>query len=174
MAHRRAFPRGSGAIARARSTTWLEIEPLQFSIGANLILITHLMTAAELAKRPFTIVRTHLEVQVTSDQIGATERGVLGVGMAVVSDQAVAVGAAAVPAPIDDLDSDLFFLIKLLFYEFTFVTAAGFDSVSGTQASIDSKAMRKVNNDQEAVVVAQTGTVGARFQIGGRILIKEH
>ncbi len=52
----------------------------------------------------------------------------------------------------------------------------GFEAKDGRRFSIDSKAMRKVNADQDLIVVLEAtgGSDGTFFMLGGRILIKVH
>ena len=174
MARNRQFVRGAAAISKARKTTWFDIPPQSTALGGNVVFLAASMVAEELAKRPFTIVRTHLELMIVSDQLAASETQIVGVGIAVVSEQAEAIGVTAVPTPISDLNSDLWLLHKLLFNQLSFGSAVGFESQAGRLVSIDSKAMRKVNNDQEIVVMIETQGAGAAVTIGGRLLIKEH
>jgi len=176
MAHRRQFARGAQAIRQRRETSWLEVEPVSSTIGGTTAVITHVMSAAELAKRPFTIIRTHLVIRVISDQFAASEAQIVGVGACVVSDQAVAIGVTAVPTPMVDIESELWFLHQMVFNEFTFGSGVGFDSNAGTMVNIDSKAMRKVNDGEQAIFVVETDNLsaGAIIVVGGRVLIKEH
>jgi len=79
-------PRARGA---RRMTSWLEIPPSETTLtGAGGTIIASL-TTAEKAKLPFTIVRTHIACQVTSDQIAASETQFSALGGVVVSQQAV-------------------------------------------------------------------------------------
>ena len=175
MAHR-AFRRGSAAIRSARETEWVPITPTVNGLGAGSFAITNSLNAAALALRPFMIVRTHLQWSIVSDQVIATESQYAAVGLAVVSDQASAIGATAVPTPINDLGSDLWFLHSIMQSDFTFITGAGFSSGNVVQKDVDSKAMRKVNGDQDIVVVVETSSFsdGLTLVLGGRILIKLH
>jgi len=135
------------------------------------------MTAVELAKRPFTIIRTRLVVHISSDQLAVDELQVAALGVCVVSSQAVAIGVTAVPTPVSDAGSDLWLAHQPMVGEFAFVTGVGFDAAGGKQYMIDSKAQRKVNDDQELIIVVQNSVLsanGAQVTILGRILIKEH
>ena len=49
-----------------------------------------------------------------SDQTTASEGFHAGMGFSVVSDQAFAIGVTAVPTPMSDIDSDLFFVYETL------------------------------------------------------------
>ena len=93
-----------------RATSWFDIPPFSVAVVAGGGTILASLTAAELAKRPFTIIRTHLTFDVQSDQVAATEVQTGAMGMAVVSDQASALGVTAVPTPATDAASDLWYL----------------------------------------------------------------
>ena len=170
MAGKRVFAR-----APRRESQWLAIE-----FGADLVdnssILSGSLNAAALALRPFTIVRTHLEVHFATDQQIASESQAGAIGMCVVSEAAAAVGVTAVPTPIDELDSDLWYLHQSMLAEFVFGDATGFIGDSGVHYSIDSKAMRKVNNDQNVIIVVQGAAQGEGSLISsmGRFLIKLH
>ena len=151
-----------------RQSTWFSIGASSTAIASGSILSSSL-NAAALAMRPFTIVRTHLSLFVLSDQAAAVEAQEVGIGFAVVSDQAVAIGVTAVPTSITDIGSDLWYLHKMLYANETSLT----DRVTpGQQYTIDSKAMRKVDGDQDSVIVLEVRDKGAILLLGGRMLIK--
>ena len=172
----RRFSRGRGRLGSDRIMSWLPIDIASFSVSAAGTIVNSL-TTAEKARRPFTVIRTHLEVAMNTDQIIASEDQIGAVGMCVVSDQAVAIGAMAVPTPVTDLDSDLWFVHQLMFGEFVFMTAAGFQARTSVRTTIDSKAMRKVDDSEDLIMVAQSSSAlgeGITMITGGRLLIKEH
>jgi len=172
---RRDFRRGAAAIRQKRLTRWLDLTPAISAFTAEGGTILFSLTTEELALRPFTIVRSRIQVAIESDQLIASEFQVGAIGVAVVSDQAVAIGAAAVPTPITDIESDLWLVHQLLFSSFAFITAAGFDQRI-EQYAIDSKAMRKVEDGEDVVVVGELSSAGGGFNmfVGGRILVKLH
>ena len=173
MAHQRGrLSRGSGS---RRETQWLSLPVVQTTVADSSALALSL-TTAEKALRPFTIIRTHLVTLQTSDQSAASEDQFGAVGICVVSEAAEAVGVSAVPTPLSELDSDLWMVHQILFNEFQLDTAVGAESNAGRVLQIDSKAMRKVNNDQDVVVVTQgSGTGGGMvISMAGRMLIKLH
>ena len=131
------------------------------------------LNAAALALRPFTIIRTHVELFVLSDQSAAIEFQAGAFGMAVVSDQASAIGVTAVPTPVTDSDSDLFFVHQVFFADESNLTDR---TKGGNHYSIDSKAMRKVNGDQDLIISAELSDIGSGFRllVGGRFLLKLH
>jgi len=169
--HRRSY-RGTSK----RETSWLDLPPTAVQLGAASSSLFLQLTTAEKAKRPFTIERTHLTILVTSDQQIATETQIGAFGACVVSDQAAAIGITAIPTPIIDLASDLWFLHEMIFNDFTFATAASYQASAGRVYTIDSHGKRKVNDDQDIVFVGEASTIsdGLLFTIGGRLLIKEH
>jgi len=160
-----------------RESDWFAVNPSQSTVTAGGGTLIGSLNAAALALRPFTIVRTYLEVLISSDQQIATELYGVGISAAVVSDQALAIGVTAVPTPISDLDSDMFFLHRVMWGAFMFGSAVGI-AREGFPYSIDSKAMRKVNGDQDVAVVvesmASTVGEGSTVTVAGRMLIKTH
>ena len=174
--------RRSGLVLRGgvnrRQTRWLDVPSANASIGAaqGAILINSL-TAVELALRPFTVIRVEMALLLTSDQSAASEFQGAAVGMAVVSDQAVGIGVTAVPTPITDQESDLWFFYKLLKSEFTFASGVGFEQIIHP-IHASSRAMRKVEDGSDIVVVVESDiaavTAGVVVGTGGRVLIKLH
>ncbi len=171
MAHR-AFRRGAVAIRASRKSLWLSFLPIEVTLsgsaGTNLVTT---LNAAALALRPFTIVRTHFEIKLMSDQAAAVENQSMALGMAVVSEEAAGVGITAVPLPITNMGSSLFFMHQIVFGDGTRTATQTTDS---TYVSIDNKAMRKVDSGQDIVTIVEGGGVGAGMfiTIAGRQLIK--
>ena len=83
------------------------------------------------------------------------------------------IGVTGVPTPITDLGSDLWMLHQIFMGHESSLTDRTEDA---THYSIQSKAMRKVNNDQDFLVVAELSSAGNGFVLstGGRVLIKLH
>jgi len=175
MARGRARPIVRGGSRRL--TSWFDIAPTRSTLTAAGGSIQNSLTAAELALWPFTIIRTHLVVHIESDQAAASEFQIGAVGMAVVTEQAVAAGVGSVPTPVTDDDSDQFFVHQWLMNSFVLASAVGFDDAAGKVYEIDSKAMRKVSDSDNVVVVAEVDPVtggGINISIAGRLLIKNH
>ena len=108
-----------------------------------------------------------------SDQEAADEDQIGAVGAAVVSDQAATVGVTAVPTPITDKDSDMWFLHQYFASSFTFVTAAGF-SEQLKRYDFDSKAMRKVPEGTTIswMVENASATFGIEYYLQFAVLLK--
>ncbi len=141
-----------------------------------LAVLTSSLNAGALALRPFTITRTRLWAHVKSDQAATTEVYGCGLGAAVVSDQASAIGVTAVPTPVTDQDSDLFFLYETFVGELVVSSAIGIYE-GGNGRGVDSRAMRKVEDGSDVVFVLETMSspvAGTTFDFAGRMLIKLH
>ncbi len=171
MARRREFVRGAAAITHRRLTSWFEFAPVAVSMDGVGGTIIFSLNAAALALRPFTIVRSRFEIDLRSDQAAAIELQRVGLGMAVVSDQASGVGVTAVPTPITDMASDLWFVYQLIYADESNLTDRTRPS---TKMAIDSKAMRKVDIGQDLVIVGEASGLsnGTILTVGGRMLVK--
>ena len=169
------YTRGVSRGAR-REISWLDLPFTSTGFVADSAAIMLSLTAFEKARRPFTIVRTYLEILFLSDQIAASESQLAALGICVISDQAEAIGITAVPTPLTDLASDYWLLHQVLVGDFTFVSAVGVDAQAGRRYTIDSKAMRKVSDDQDVVVVGEADAIseGCVITLAGRLLIKEY
>ncbi len=165
--HTRTFKRGP-----TRKSLWLQFEPVEVTLGGpSATSLVFSLNAAALALRPFTVVRTHWELKLMSDQAAAVENQAVALGIAVVSDEAATVGITAVPLPSTNAGSALWFLHAWVFGDGTRTATTTTDS---SYRSIDSKAMRKVDNGQDVVVVLQGGGVGSGMfvTVAGRQLVK--
>jgi len=122
---------------------------------------------------PFTIMRTRGILTIESDQFAATENPFGAMGMAVVSEEALAAGVTAVPQPYSNSESDLFFVHQFFWSQFVFGDATGF-STDAHSFEFDSKAMRKVQPEERIVVVLENGSnaFGLNFLLNFRMLMK--
>ena len=179
MANIRAARR-SGRIFRGgrmvRETLWGFIGPTNTNMGAaSTAVLLNTLGASALAIRPFTIIRARGSMFLESDTITASEFYQASLGFAVVSEQAVAIGVTAIPTPQTDAGSDLWFVYESLQGRLRFATSAGFRD-TGHLKDYDSRAMRKVEEGQDLVIVAETSSIslGATLGYTGRFLVKLH
>ncbi len=165
-----------GVSRQVRETMWISVAAANTSIAsASTAVLVGSLNAAALALRPFTIVRVRGFIHLASDQEGSDENYSASIGYAVVSDQASAIGVTAVPTPETDRGSDLFFVHETLAGRFIFVSGlTAFETFPNR--TFDSKAMRKVNDDSDMVIVLETSSVssGVQFFDAARVLIKLH
>ncbi len=170
--------RKSGFVLRSggpkRETAWIAASVTNTALagpsGASLILVGN---AALLALTPFTIVRTRGLLNIRSDQSAASETFHVGLGWFVPTVQATAIGVTAVPTPMTDDGSDMFFVYEEASGRFDFTTGTGYRLVDVSRY-YDSKAMRKVNDDQDIAVTIETSasSAGATVLHHARFLIK--
>ncbi len=174
--------RKSGTVLRSsgpqRLTMWLDITTAEATLsGAPSAVLSNSLNAAALALRPFTVVRTRGILFLRSDQLVTGETYGVGMAQAVVSEQASAIGVTAVPTPVTDKESDLFFVYESLFGAIFIGSGAGTGvptSGGGEFMKWDSRAMRKVNDDQDVVLTLENEINGVQVTVTGRILIKLH
>jgi len=175
MANSRLIRSHSSRLVRGskRHTFWFGFGVASTTLSATGGTIIYNLNAGALALRPFTVVRTISEFFLSSDQAAAIETQQVAFGWAVVSDQASAIGVSAVPTPTTDLGSELWFFHKFIFGDESNLTDR---TRSGQRVSVESRAMRKVDEGQDVVGVAEldAGSTGAALVTGGRMLIKLH
>ena len=157
---------------QVRLTDWGFLNPANTTLAASSVILGSL-NAAALAMRPFTIIRQYYEIMLRSDQAAAVEIQIAGVGVCVVSDQASAIGITAIPTPLTDLGSDLWMLHQICMANAVDLTDR---TIPARHYSIQSKSMRKVNSDEDMMIVAQgsAASQGMILSMGGRFLIKLH
>jgi len=87
----------------------------------------------------------------------------------------VAIGITAVPTPVTDYGTDLWFMIEQLEGATQVATQVGFREY-GKDRYFDSKAMRKVDLGQDVAIVAETTAfqIGTLLTTSFRCLVKLH
>ncbi len=159
-----------------RQTRWIGLTEARNTLAAaNTAVLVTTANAALLALRPFTIVRTRGVLLMNSDQSTATEDWQVTYGHAIVSEQAAAIGVTAVPTPNADRGSDLWYVYEEGMGQVFNNTNIGVFHLSRVYR-FDSRAMRKVEDGQDLVSVAETGSLsdGVTIVAAGRFLIKLH
>ncbi len=175
MARKSGFVR-RGNIMR-RETRWFGITATNTVLAAaSTAVLFSGLTAELLALRPFTIIRSRGVLAADSDQAAATEFYHVSMGVAVVSDQALAIGVTAVPTPATDRASDLFFVYEEVLGKLSIASVASIVEPTFQTHYWDSKAMRKVEEGQDIAFTIETEATsnGATVKKAGRMLIKLH
>ena len=160
-----------------RLTMWIAGQEAANTLaGAGSEVLSGSFNAAALALRPFTIIRVRGIIGISSDQGTAGEDQSAAYGICVVSDQAIAAGVASIPSPNTDQGSDLFFVYEDLVASMFVASNAGVEPQFMTSRTFDSKAMRKVNDDQDIAVVKANTTLsdGTVVYDRFRMLLKLH
>jgi len=159
-----------------RSSVWIGAAAGPTAVGAGISGLLATLNAASLALRPFTVVRTRLWLHVNSDQQAAGELVAGAFAMIVVSDQAISTGIGAIPQPTSNTDAP-YFVYEPFVNQIEFGTAVGFNDGTGTNWIVDSKAMRKVGNNEDIAMVAENASgagQGINISLIGRMLVKLH
>ncbi len=173
VARRSGFVRRGGRMVR--ETLWGDVVATGTTFAtAGAAVLINVTGAGLLALRPWTVIRARGSMFVKSDQTAAAEDQAIALGMAIVSDQAVAIGITAVPTPDTDAGSDLWFVYQTLMAAHG---AGTVDSNEGRFIEYDSRAMRKVEDGSQLIVVGESIaaiTNGLILRHQSRILIKLH
>ncbi len=118
-----------------------------------------------------TVLRVRSNLFIASDQNAASEHQVGAFGAIVVTDDAFAAGASAVPGPITDPGAD-WFVYQPFANANNFSTAVGFQTRSNTEYVIDSKAKRILEPQETIAMVIESTSDSDGFNTlhVGRIL----
>ena len=100
--------RTRGAAPTRRQSFWLTSNLGNQTVVASIVKLLGSLNAAALALRPFTIVRTHLDILVNSDQAAVTEAFFGSFAMGVVNETASTLGITGLPDPNIDTEFDWF------------------------------------------------------------------
>ncbi len=176
MARKSGFVRRPSGMVR--DTAWFgsAFTATTAAAASTAVLVTSL-SAAALALRPFTVIRTRGVLGIRSDQTSTTENFSAVYGGCVVSDQASAIGVTAVPTPFTDHDSDLWYWIETLFGTLVVTTdISRYIDGSRLDRTFDSKAARKVDIGQDVITVVEITDLssGAIITHHDRTLVKLH
>ena len=161
--------RGRGRSGRRSDYTWSGQTWFNAGLGAGQSLGNGSIAVVGAAG---TIVRVRGQAVATMDVGAADDRMVVGLGLIVGSDDQFAAGAAAFPSPTDDLDGDWlwhgFFPLQSL------VGTQGGEISQTYRLEVDSKAMRRVKQNDQIVCVADgvilAGSPTADVVAGFRVL----
>ena len=118
-----------------------------------------------------TIVRTRGEVTVVPSVFTGSLDVVGAYGMAVVTDQAVAAGVASIPGPFSEANWDGWLVWRSFGFRLEFDDATGILQ-AGWRHEVDSKAMRKVSDNETVCMLVESQTGAFRISMQLRQLYK--
>ena len=160
-----------------RTKMWIGNGVGASTVVGNAKLLIASLSASAFLLRPFTILRTRLEINLVSDQAAVDEVPTVTLGQIVVTDTAVAIGVTAIPDPSGisgDPEAD-WYVFQAMIVRFKFLSSVGFHPAAGTNYPVDSKAMRKVGPDDNIALMASSDSAaGAIITTSGRMLIQFH
>ncbi len=170
MAHRRIRT----ARSTKRTSIWIGVSLGEIALVSASVQLLGVLNAAALAFRPFTVIRTRMDFNFSSDQEAADETPHGAFGMIVVNEKAAALGVTGIPGPTSQINDD-FFVWQGMSSNYQFVSATGSPGTIGKGYTVDSKAMRKVDTgDNVAIMFEMDASVGALLTVQGRMLVKLH
>ena len=164
-----------------RTKMWIGDGVGATAVAGNTKVLVGTLSAGALLLRPFTVLRTHLMLQVHTDQFMAIESSIASFGEIVVTETAAAIGVTAIPGPSGisgDPEADWFVwqgLSNTFFIDINGTDGIGVDGDLGHKWEIDSKAMRKVGPDDDLVLMVESdNALGFTLTTVGRQLIQLH
>jgi len=162
----RVFDRGA-----KRQTTWVgpALQGFVALAAATKIIVASFDPAANGLAKP-TLVRTRGTVNVIPNVTTADVEFTGAIGVGVVTDRAFAAGAASIPGPFTDSGWDGWVATMLLSGALEFGTEGSFIWIEGVE--VDSKAMRKVTDDETVVIMAESLLGTVRIDLPLRLLFK--
>ena len=158
-----------------RNTTWAVCSsPTGFSTcdAATKCIAVLVPSTTLLDLIPFTIVRTRGIVTIQSDQSVATETQTGAFGMGIMNDVAGSLGVTALPGPAANCGWPGWFVHQ--FFNQSFLQTANGVLLNGVSYEIDSKAMRKVEAEQDIAFMVENfgASHGLQFAVSFRMLLK--
>ena len=112
-----------------------------------------------------TILRTVGVIGIASDQTAASELQLGAFGFLVVTDLAVAAGAASIPGPVTDISDDGWFMFVPFVQELRFLSGSGFAPNAVRLYHFDSKAKRKLPDGSSVAVMVENAHATHGFQL---------
>jgi len=158
MANRRTTSR-TRATGFRPATSWSAFTPTG---GVTVPFGTKVLLGSFVGDFPSTIRRTRAMISWRSDQRAADEFPFGAFGMCIVSNDAFAAGAASLPGPYTDAASDLWFVHTFLVSNMLAGSNEGFQELGKqVQYEIDSKAMRKLTDEESVAVMIENAHISA-------------
>ena len=171
---RSSFVRGSGAGKRRKVTWGGSADSVAYTTLAAATTTLHQTFDPKLlgnvSTQESTIVRVRGVLSVRSDQASVVEEQFGAMGFIIVTDNAVAAGAASIPSPQTDSDDDGWFV----WVPFAQDGIQGSANKGSNQYVIESKAMRRLESGQQLAVMVENihSTEGLEFAMFFRLLFK--
>ncbi len=158
---------------KRRGATWTAVTSVNFTSvpAASKVLLGSLTAAQLLDIAPATLVRIRGRIMWNSDQTAADELQLGAVGFGIVQDVARAAGAASIPGPTTDPAANVWVSYQGLAARGRVGIVAGGEA-GFLNFEFDSKAMRKLTDDEALVIMVENShaTHGAEITMFARML----
>ena len=142
--------------------------PISVAANTKVVLATLVLANPGISE---TVRRTRGRFIVTSDQATIWEMQLGALGMIVVNDSAITVGATAIPGPVTDENDDGWFLWEPIMTGCQVTEGASAGAVAGGAPmyactfEFDSKAMRKIEQGFGVAVMVENGSGSVAFEV---------
>ena len=156
-----------------RKTTWVgPADQGYLAVAAGAKIIVASFDAASNGLASPTIVRSRGQVSIFPGAGVTGDVEIVGAyGLAIVSDRAFAAGVASIPGPWTDAGWDGWFVWRSFHYTQEFLDATSMLRNFENQ-EVDSRAMRKITDDETIVLIAESQAIGFEISMPLRILMK--
>ena len=175
MGFRRGGPRTVRGRGPRRSSEWVGSADqgyLTIGAGASVLTQSFAIEGGGVSPSP-TLVRTRGVLSVRDASTPTADKDFIGaMGMCVVSDEAVAAGAASIPGPWNNSNWDGWFVWIPYTFRIEFSSVTGIQIPGSVQIEFDSKAMRKVKLGDTVVVMIESEAASAAAAVSFRQLYK--
>ncbi len=166
-APRRSFP----ARSHRRIPTWVgPADQSYVSVGSGASVLVASFDAAGAGLIKPTVARVRGNVDIKLNTYAATVDISGAYGMCVVSDEAFVAGAASIPRPFDDAGWDGWFVWRAFTMHFEFDDATG-SLLGSLNQEVDSKAMRKVTENDTIVLMCESQSGALQIAMHLRMLL---
>ncbi len=171
-----ARPRSHSPVRRGpkRLGTWVgpaDQNYVTIANGAKVLVASFDASAGGLIKPTLVRTRGAVVVRIAGPAADVSVAGAFGV--AIVTDRAFAAGVASIPGPFTDAGWDGWAVWRSFGFVWDFADESG-KAISSISFEVDSKGMRKFQEDDDLAVVIETSasSAGATILQAGRMLIK--
>ena len=170
----RRFARGRQFRRQPANVEWNDVSDVQTSVVAGTKTLLFGLTPSVAIDS--TILRVRLMMLITSDQSIAGEDQVGAFGFIIVTNAALAAGAASIPGPVSDVSAD-WFVYQPFVQRFRHSSSIGMtqNGTFGVQYDIDSKAKRILQGTDESIAVMiepSSDSEGFQTVLQGRMLTR--
>ena len=140
------------------------------------VLVANIIAADLDAITPCTLVRVRGMFSIKSDQVAAAEEQRGAFGIAVVNEDARAIGATAIPAPQTNSDWGGWLYWRAFKRTLEVASGIGLNPDFDMMFEVDGKAMRKIDNNMAIVVMVENsnGSHGLLTSVNFRFLFLLH
>jgi len=170
---RRSFTRSfRGNVGPRRQSTWIApADQSYISVASGTSGIISFFDPAAAGLVAPTVVRTRGAVSIRPSVFNADVAISGAFGAAIVTDQAFAAGAASLPRVFDDADWGGWFMWRSFAHHYEFHDPTG-TLLGSWDAEVDSKAMRKVTDNETIILMCESQTGGLQIAMPLRFLLK--